>query len=176
MNGHDDVPDDFRRLVLDDERERGERERKEREKATRKRKRRDSDGSSHDMMTVHCHSCVPGRSRSDSPSTPRMVFPKSPVVNLNLPREDAVKAYNEWQRSQVSTAEQKECYDMAQELTLAHCYDLNVLAANQERMYRFYVQHGIPEGVAWHYVCDIGSFLKQEKGQGALNSSLLAKE
>ena len=47
---------------------------------------------------------------------------------------------------------QKEYYDMAQELTLEHCYDLNVLAVNQKRMYKFYTQHGIPNGVAWNYV------------------------
>lgn len=37
LNGHDDVPENFRRLVLDDEREREEREQKEREKQQRAR-------------------------------------------------------------------------------------------------------------------------------------------
>ena len=98
LNGHDDVPDNFRRLVLDDEREREERERKEREKAqTRKRKRRDSDGLSRGMMTVHCHSYVPGRGPyTNTPSTLRMVFPTSPVVGLKLPRDNIVRAYNKW--------------------------------------------------------------------------------
>ena len=84
----------------------------------------------------------------------------SPVVGLNLPRDDVVRAYNEWQRSQVSTAEQKEYYNMAQDLTLAHCYDLNMLATNQERMYRFYARHSIPDDIVWHYIYDIGLFLK----------------
>lgn len=53
---------------------------------------------------------------------------------------------------QVMAEEQKQDYDMAQELTLEHCYDLNVLAVNQEKMYKFYTRHGIPEGVAWNYV------------------------
>lgn len=76
----------------------------------------------------------------------------------------------------MSTTEQKEYYDIVQELTLAHCYDPNVLATNQEKMYRFHVQHGIPEGVAWHYVYGIGSFWKQQKGQRAHDRSLQAEE
>lgn len=158
LNGHDDVPDNIRQLVLDDEREREEREQREK---SRKRKRRDSDGSSHDRRMIHCR-CTPINTAAvDAPSTPRMVFPTTPVVELNMPREDAVRAYNQWQRSKVSTEEQKQYYDSALDLTLAHCYDLKLLAANQERMYRFYTQHGIPDGVAWRYVCDIHSFLTE---------------
>lgn len=159
MNGHDDVPDLFRQLVLADEREKEERQRKEREKLqSRKRRRRDSD-SSHDMRMIHC-ACAPDRgAASGAPLTPRMVFPTSPVVQLNLPRGEAVRVYNTWHCSQVTT-EQIQYYDDALDLTLKHCYDLNVLAVNQERMYRFYTQHGIPDGVAWHYVCDIKSFIK----------------
>lgn len=63
LNGHDDVPDNFRRLVLDDEREREEREQKERDKQRdkeqyRKRRRRDCDGSSAGLTGVHCHHCA----------------------------------------------------------------------------------------------------------------------
>ena len=165
LNGHDDVPDNIRQLVLDDERERAEREQKERNKMqSRKRKRRNSDGSSHEMRMIHCH-CAPVHTAAiDPPSTPRMVFPTTPVVELNMPRDDAVRAYNQWQRSQVRTEEQKQYYDMAQEMTLEHCYDLNVLAVNQERMYMFYTQHGIPNGVAWNYVCGIKSFLRENEG------------
>lgn len=60
MNGHDDVPDNIRQLVLDDERQREDREQKERNKIKpRKRKRRDSDSSSHDIRTIYYHSCAP---------------------------------------------------------------------------------------------------------------------
>ncbi|KAH8652835.1 hypothetical protein BGZ61DRAFT_468434 [Ilyonectria robusta] len=163
LNGHDDVPDNFRRLVLDDERERQEREQKEREKQRekeqrRKRRRRDSDGSSVSITAVHCHRCATG-----DLDTPKMVFPTSPLLEFDLSREDAVTAYSVWQRSQVSTEEQKESYDSAQELTLAHCFDLDMLASNQERMYRFYKKHGIPEGVVWRYVCDVRSWVKQRE-------------
>lgn len=67
-----------------------------------------------------------------------MVFPTSPITGLDLPREDVVKAYSLWQRSYVRMEEQKEYYDMAEESTLEHCYDLNMIAINQDRMYRFY--------------------------------------
>ena len=97
------------------------------------------------------------------PPTPRIVFPTSPLWEIDLPREDAVKAYSAWQRSQVRTEEQKESYSLNEDLTLANCFDLDMLASNQERMYRFYIRHGIPEGVAWRYVCDIRSFLKQRE-------------
>ena len=60
--------------------------------------------------------------------------------------------------------EQKQYYDMAQEMTLEYCYDLNMLTINQERMYMFYTQHGILNGVAWNYVCGIKSFLRENEG------------
>ncbi|KAH7112246.1 hypothetical protein B0J13DRAFT_590914 [Dactylonectria estremocensis] len=162
LNGHDDVPETFRRLVLDDDREREERQQKEREQREkeqrRKRQRRDSDGSSVHMTTTHCHRCASG-----GLDTPTMVFPTSPLMDSDLSREDAVTAYSVWQRSQVSTEEQKESYDSVQELTLAHGFGLDMLASNQERMYQFYKKHGILAGVAWHYVCDIKLWVKQRE-------------
>lgn len=80
-----------------------------------------------------------------------------------MPREDAVRALSTWQQSQVSTTAQKEHYNMPQELTLAHCYNLDMLAANQEQMYHFYIRHGILAGVAWRYICDIKLFLAQQE-------------
>ena len=63
LNGHEDVPDDFRRLVMDDERDREERGKREREKEQRrKRKRRDSDSSSAGRPPVCCHSYLGTRS------------------------------------------------------------------------------------------------------------------
>ena len=118
--GHDDVPHNFRRLVQADDRQREEREQKERDKLPRKRKRRGLDCLSYDTRIINCH-CAPFHgSASNTPSTPRMVSPTSPVVELNLPRDEAVRAYNKWQRSQVSDDEQKKHYDKAQELTLTH--------------------------------------------------------
>ncbi|KAL0930260.1 uncharacterized protein CTRU02_214335 [Colletotrichum truncatum] len=168
LNGHDDVPDEFRRLVMADAREQEEREQKELEKLRKpKRRRRYSDDSSSSLAAVRCHRCAllpgdPGIGTS-APSTPQMVFSSSSLPGCGLFREDAVRAYTVWQQSQVSTEEQKEHYDAVQELTLAHCYDLDMLAANQKRMFGFYTKHGVPAGIAWRYVRDVEAFLEQRE-------------
>lgn len=91
LKGHDDVPDDFRRLVQDDDRQREERELKERDKLqSRKRKRRDSDSSSHGMRMITCPCAPVHGTASNTLSTPRMVFPTSPIVELNLPRDEHI--------------------------------------------------------------------------------------
>ncbi|KDN72117.1 hypothetical protein CSUB01_11736 [Colletotrichum sublineola] len=158
LNGHDDVPDEFRRLVLEDEREREEREERERKKS-RKRSRRDSDHSSSGVVFVQCRGCA--NMANSRPASPLLVFASSPLPAFDLPRDDAVRAYTTWQQSQVGSEEQKEHYETAQELTLAQGYDLDMLAANQQMMYRFYIEHDILPGVAWRYVCDVQSFLGQ---------------
>lgn len=159
LNGHEDVPETFRRLVLDDERDREAREEKEREEREkqrrRKRRRRDSDST----MTIHCHSqqCTSG-----GRATPELVFPTTPLMGFNEPREDLVRAYSVWQRCQVSE-EQKGFYEQMQHLTLHHGYDLDMIVSNQERMLKFYVDYDIPEGFAWRYVSDIRSFHKRRQ-------------
>ncbi|KAJ3453910.1 hypothetical protein MRS44_018542 [Fusarium solani] len=159
LDGHDDVPDEFRRLVVDDERDWEEREREEREKTQgRKRRRRDSVGSPTGVTVVHCHQNTP-----NSPATPRMAFPTTPLVKYDLPREGALIAYGVWQRSQVSTEEHREHYTAVQELSLAHCIDLDMIASNPERMFWFYIKHGIPQGIAWHYVCDIPRYFRERE-------------
>ncbi|KAH7188005.1 hypothetical protein DER44DRAFT_816379 [Fusarium oxysporum] len=138
---HDDVPDQFRRLVKEDERQWEEREQKERERTQgRKRRRRGSDGSSAGPTVVHYH-----QGSSDGPPTPKMIFPTSPLLRSDLPREEGVRAYSVWQRSQVSTEEQKNHYTSAEELTLMHFLDLGILASNPERMFMFYTKNAIPK-------------------------------
>ncbi|KAM0390251.1 hypothetical protein ACHAPZ_011622 [Fusarium culmorum] len=156
---HDDVPDEFRRLVREDERQWEEREQKERERTQgRKRRRQGSDGSPAGSTVVHCH-----QGSSDDPPTPKMIFPTSPLLRSDLPREEGVRAYSVWQRSQVSTEEQKNHYTSAEELTLMHCLDLGILASNPERMFKFYTKNAIPEGVAWHFACDVRYYLAQRE-------------
>lgn len=95
FNGHEDVPEEFHRLVIADEREQEERQQKERDRARRsKRRRRDSDGSSAGMRTVLCHRCtLPNINTTNVPPTPRLVFPTSPIVYSDLSREDIVRTY-----------------------------------------------------------------------------------
>ncbi|KAH7459096.1 hypothetical protein FOFC_13766 [Fusarium oxysporum] len=156
---HDDVPDEFRRLVKEDERQWEEREQKERERTQgRKRRRRGSDGSSAGPTVIHCH-----QGSSDDPPTAKMIFPTSPLLRSDLPREEGVRACSVWQRSQVSTEEQKNHYTIAEELTLMHCLDLGILASNPERMFKFYTKNAILEGVAWHFVYYVRYYLSQRE-------------
>ncbi|KAM3547114.1 hypothetical protein MY1884_009733, partial [Beauveria asiatica] len=80
VNGHDDVPETFRRLVLDDERDRERREEKER--TARKRRHQDSNN-----LTI-----VPPNAfqfSSDSrPDIPAIVFPTTPLMGFNQRGED----------------------------------------------------------------------------------------
>jgi hypothetical protein len=96
---------------------REEREQKEREK-TRKRRRRDSDGSAAGILVNQYHRCGTGSGVAPNiPPSPNIVFPTSPLARLNIPREDAVKAYSAWHQAQVCTEEQKQHYDAARQLT-----------------------------------------------------------
>ena len=158
LKGYDDLPLEFRRLVLDDARQREERERKEQIRS--RKRRRGSECSIQSLRLIECPCAPTHGSASNAPSTPRMVFPTSRVIELDLRRDEAVREYKIWQKSQVSSDDQKQQYDKAEDLTLAHGYDLSVIVVNQERMHRFYTEHGVLDGVAWHWVCDVKAFVK----------------
>lgn len=148
LNGHDDVPETFRRLVFDDKRDR---EAKEERDERRKRRRRNLDGASG----------PPTGATGVSP--PKLVFPTTRLMGYDKPREDLVRAYGVWQRRQVSE-EQKGWYEMMQHLTLERGYDLDIIASNPEWMYYFYTEENdIPEGCAWSYVCDVKAFHEQRE-------------
>lgn len=139
--------------MLEDEREREQREGREKRKS-RKRSHLGSDHLS-EVVLVQCRGCA---TANGHPASPLLVFQSSPLPACDLPKDDAVRAYTTWQQSQVGSEEQKEHYGTAQDLTLAQGYDLDMLAANQKRMYQFYIEHDILPGVAWRYVCDVQSF------------------
>ena len=50
----------------------------------------------------------------------------------------------------MSSDDQKQQYDKAEDLMLAHSYDLSMIVVNQERMHRFYTEYGVLDGVAWY--------------------------
>ncbi|KAL7904183.1 hypothetical protein GGI35DRAFT_472568 [Trichoderma velutinum] len=158
LNGHDDVPENFRQRIFDEEREWEERRRKEDEKE-RKRRRRGSSGS---FAILPCQQCAHSVSVA-TPPTPKMVFPTSPLFSFDMPREDVISAYRVWQRSQSRSSEQKAYYDLVEELTIAKGYTLDMIACNQERMCKFYEKHDIPQGNAWNYVCNIQWFGKHHR-------------
>lgn len=51
---------------------------------------------------------------------------------------------------------------------LKHVYDLNVLIVNRERLHRFYTEHGVLDGIAWHWVCDVKAFVKLLNGENSV--------
>lgn len=150
LNGHDDVPEEFRRLVVDDQREQEERQRRERDKTQNRKRRRRESNDSLSIATGSCHH-----------DTPDMAFPTSPL-ELDLSNDDAIRAYSVWHRTRVSS-EQKGYYDEIEALTLANCFTLDMIASNQNNMYRFYISERVPKGVAWSYVCYIQYYLKQRE-------------
>lgn len=163
LNGHHDVPETFRRLVLADERQQEDREEKQRQNdRRRKRKRPDSDS----ISTSICHpdQCPFG----GRPSTPEVIFPTSPLIALGEPRRGLLKAYDVWQICQASDDE-KESYKRIQNLNLERKYDLEMIASNKQRVFQYYLENDVPEGVAWHYVCDIKAFYKLRKEEHAKN-------
>lgn len=164
LNGHHDVPETFRRIALADERLREENEEKQRMKnQQRKRKRHDSESVS--SGPCHGQPCPLG----GRPTTPEVVFPTSPLIALLEPRRDLLRAYDVWQIDRASDDE-KESYKRIQQLNLERKYDLEMIVSNQHRAFQYYMENDVPEGVAWHYVCDIKGFYKLRKEQHAKNA------
>ncbi|PMB65186.1 hypothetical protein BM221_008542 [Beauveria bassiana] len=97
-----------------------------------------------------------------APVTPDMVFPTSPLYTFDMPSEDTVAAYSVYQRSQYKGDEQKSYIDLVQDMTIVNGYTLDMIACNQGKMCRFYEKHGIPQGIAWNYVCKIPWFVKMQ--------------
>ena len=91
----------------------------------------DSDTSSANLPPSRCR-CASGLGQAAGRNPPpRIVFPTSPLVGLDLSKEDTVKAYSAWQKSQVNKEERKESYSMVEELTLEYFFDLDMIAINQ---------------------------------------------
>lgn len=155
MQTHNDIPERIREELHAEQQQQAERE--------RKRRRHDSDSCPTGLPVIHIHNAPSNANAGASssiPSTPEMVFPTSPTFDIQGSREDAVKAYVVWQCSKVSSQEQKSFYDLAQSLTLDHGICLYMIYTNQRRYFQFYREHGVLDGVAWHFVCDIKLFLK----------------
>ena len=130
----------------------------------RERRRRNSGSRAASSPAIHIHNLTGGNASAakyppGTPSTPEMVLPTSPAFQVSGPRGDAVEAYVEWQQLKVNSQEQKNQYGWARDLALEHGLSLEMLYYNRGRYFRFLKKYGVLEGVAWHFVCDIKSFL-----------------
>lgn len=84
-----------------------------------------------------------------------------------MPREDAVAAYSVYQRSQYKGDQPKSFIALAEELTITNGFALDMIACNQGRMCKFYEDRGIPQGIAWSYVCNVTGLGKCTTGHVA---------
>jgi len=152
LNGHEDVPETFRRLVLEDERDRERRQDKER--STRKRRRQDSNNLT--ILPPNAYQTGP----DSRPYVPVMVFPTTPLMGFDQCSEDLVRAYGAWLNHEASE-EQKGHYEFIQQLILKHGFDLDFIGSNKEWTLFFLVEEeGVPRGFAWRYVCGVTWFMK----------------
>lgn len=103
------------------------------------------------------------------------MFPTTPMVQTDLSREELVGQYTLFQQSRVSTEKQKDDYSNAGDLTLERCWDLDLIASNEQWILNLYREDGIPEGVAWHYVCNVKHFLKLQQGSQSLRNKASEK-
>ncbi|EJP60902.1 uncharacterized protein BBA_10145 [Beauveria bassiana ARSEF 2860] len=158
LDGHDDVPETFRRLVLDDERDRQSRE--ENERAKRKRRRPGSEN-----LTINPPN--PAQLAHDGRTIiPAMVFPTTPLMGFAQRSEDNIRAHTTWLKHGASD-EQKGHYEFMQQLALRNGYDLDYMHSNKERVCVFSMDEGVPEGFAWRYVSGVPWFKKErEKAAG----------
>ncbi|KAI5465215.1 hypothetical protein BGZ63DRAFT_173395 [Mariannaea sp. PMI_226] len=152
MQTHDDLPERVRTQLEAEEEQQAERSRK---------RRRDEAGSSYaaGAPAIHIHN-APGDANavytgSYIPSSPSIIFPTSPAFDFEESRDNVVKAYVEWQQSKVSSQKLKSSYSLIEVLTLDYGLSLEMIFANQKRYFKFFLNHGVLEGVAWHFVCNI---------------------
>lgn len=149
LNGHEDVSETFRRLVLDDKRDREAREKNER----CERRRRNIEGAAAPLTGVS-----EGRI-----SPPKLVFPTKRLMGYGKSSKYHVQAYGVWQRS-LRSEEQKGWFDLMVHLTLERGYDLDIMASNPGWMYYSYTEENdIPESYARSYVCDVPAYHKLQK-------------
>jgi hypothetical protein len=83
------------------------------------------------------------------------------VSSLTIPglREDAVEAYCEWQCSKVRSRQQKQQYELARDLTLERCFDLELLYEDSDA--QSYIERGVIEGIARRWARDVKVFHDQ---------------
>jgi hypothetical protein len=151
VQSHNDVPQYLReRWIAADERE--QEERKARAAAT----------SSRNAPPIHITNVLPGHSQQTStPDTQLgpMVLAR-PSNNASAQRlgiqglrDDKVREYTEWQKSQVRNPLYKEAFDKACKAALKVGYDLDCIYEKQDL--NFFTDEGVLPGIAWSFCRDI---------------------
>jgi hypothetical protein len=153
LNSHDDVPEDVRGQLYAEEQQRHGRRSTAAAAAT--------PGfppiTITNVMPSPSHGSPLTTSASETPTSEK---PYSASVGLNIPgpRDVAVAAYSEWQRSNVVDEAQKVEYQKACDATLQDMLDLEQVFADQD--VDFYIQKGVKRGIARRFVSDIQRWLE----------------
>ena len=148
LNSQEDVPEDVRGQLYAEEQQRHERRSTAAAAAT--------PGfppiTITNVMPSPSHGSPLTTSASETPTSEK---PYSASVGLNIPgpRDVAVAAYSEWQRSNVVDEAQKVEYQKACDATLQDMLDLEQVFADQD--VDFYIQKGVKRGIARRFVSDI---------------------
>jgi hypothetical protein len=82
-------------------------------------------------------------------------------LDIPGPRDMAVKAYSEWQQSNVIDEALKAEFRKAGEVTLQDGLDLEQVYEDQDSL--FFIQSGIKRGVARRFIRDIEEWAKRYK-------------
>ena len=154
LEDHDDVPQEIRAELYAEAQQR----------LDRKRKRQDSGSPTSGPIIVNNY-IPPYPSPAVNASSPTMPYTVSasdpPAFSLTIPglRDDAVEAYYEWHCSKVRSRDQKRQYELARNLTLERCFDLELLHEDNDPQY--FIERGVTEGIARRWVRDVKLFLDQ---------------
>ncbi|OAG04885.1 uncharacterized protein CC84DRAFT_1187813 [Paraphaeosphaeria sporulosa] len=148
LDSHDAVPDEVRSQLYAEEQQRHE------------RRSTAASAATPGFPPITITNVMPSPSNR-SPSTP--LTSDTPIsgklhsdrasVNIPGPRDVAVVAYSEWQRSNVVNEAQKVEYTKACDATLQEMLDLEQVYEDQDT--DFYIQQGVKMGVARRFISDI---------------------
>jgi len=154
LRTHDDVPDNIRDQLFTEECQRLERQPK-------------SIGSPPSFPPINITNVLPQTHSSPMPisseTTPQAAVQPSSGTCLGIPgpRDLAVKAYSDWQQTNVVDEELKAEFRKAGEVTLQDGLDLEQVHDDQDP--GFFIQRRIKRGVARRFISDIPGWAKRYK-------------
>lgn len=156
LNSHDDVPEDVRDQLYAEEHQRHE------------RRSTTTSAATPSFPPITITNVMPAQSH-DSPSTisasgtsvSERRDSRRASLHIPGPRDLAVMAYTDWQRSNVVDEAQQAEYQKACDVTLLEMLDLEQVHEDQDP--DFYVQHGVKMGIARRFVSDIEPWVEVYK-------------
>ncbi|XHF99663.1 hypothetical protein AWENTII_003192 [Aspergillus wentii] len=149
---HDDVPEEVRQQLYDEEEERHEKQKK---------------GPNHSLPGSMCpininvlptQSSLPPAMGTDTGSTTH-----ADPIHISGPLDIAVEEYTAWQISRVSRETFKEQIVNAGNVALENCLDLKQIDKDQDS--EFFVKRGVKVGAARRFVSEIRHWLDYEKSK-----------